>query len=233
MAPLGTRTSLEDMLEGRRKGDTRMGTTYGAGNSKEKRGIYHALIIKNMRKIWGFKHQNWAGKTTQHSDKNGDFHQQIMRIGLLWKTRWKTMGFTPSSGGSCRFYLKPILGRVLTGSSWGEHVELEKPWKKTMGGVDHRVQPGRACSCVDLYLVMFGHLRRLDCSSIQDCSQHTWYKGDITYMCLLNIWEAALKIPSLVRKGRGILKPIGPGSVNRRKNSTGEPLQIFYWTVES
>ena len=39
MAPLGTRTSLEDMLEGRRKGDTRMGTTYGAGNSKEKRGI--------------------------------------------------------------------------------------------------------------------------------------------------------------------------------------------------
>jgi hypothetical protein len=54
-------------------------------------------------------------------------------IGLLWKTRWKTMVFTPSSGGSCRFYLKPILGRVLTGSSWGKHVELEKPWGKAWG----------------------------------------------------------------------------------------------------
>ena len=61
------------------------------------------------------------------------------------------------------------------GFSQGVHGESMWSWRNlggSIGGVDHQVQPGRACSCVDLDLVMFGHLRKLDCSSIQGCSQH-------------------------------------------------------------
>ena len=99
-----------------------------------KKGGFNMIQPSKMRKI-----EDLSIKTGQERPLNMVIKMVISSanyerwIGLLWKTRWKTMVFTPSSGGSCRFYLKPILGRVLTGSSWGKHVELEKPWGKHGG----------------------------------------------------------------------------------------------------
>ena len=91
--------------------------------------------------------------TLKNSMENYGFYPKFRRF-------LQILPETNSRKGSHREFMGKACG---AGETLGE----------SMGGVDHRVQPGRACSCVDLYLVMFGHLRKLDCSSIQGCSQHT------------------------------------------------------------